>query len=1048
MISAALRLALIVGLLWWLARQFPGFEVWLARGLENFIQLFGLPQALGVLLGLTLFLTLARLMLLPFWIARVRLDAGRALLQHAFPRQPLRIQLRFRRSRFLLFVLCDLWLLIAAWKALAVLPAPPRVIELPGLGSGDWLDAALGQALVQVAVLLVFTGLHWLGERAAEASAGSVGFLRYQIDETPVRRFLVRYVLGVQMPVLMVFSAWAPHPMAPLLGLAATFGVGFVSLPAALLTRALERRRDRWLERVHRGDVAPPGPTPARELVARTVAFLQPGHIEVAALAAGTSLIPTVRFTPVQPAPEVASAPDDATRDPSSDLSPSDEFDISAEMPDELSEAEVYHPDTEPLARRYDEEPSTGSVAREALNRARALLAAGRLRAARAALRQAIAVGDDAERREAQALLKPAGGGFPWRFALTGVVLASAALLVVIGWQWLELPSTDETRALARSAHVHVRKSTADDGSARLSLLGNRYDYSLNTSLDNISEHFINAVIASEDHRFFEHSPDYMIAKFIQAGLFCVARKLNVFSSATGCAGNSTITQQLARNLFLSESRSIVRKLKELLWAIKMELGMDKREILALYLNRLYLGRGNFGVELGARDYFNKSASRLTRDEAAFLAAAIKRPGWNWRENRSGAIRRATLIVALMRRHGYAPEGARFPANFVPRFGKRPPYKPYLGHLWQWIRADVARALSPLPDGDYKVLTSLNAELEIYAERHLAKQVRALQRAGIAASQGAAVIMRPDGRVLAMVGGVGSDVKARGANRAKRTAGLLSRPPASSFKPFVYLSALESGLSPESRISAAPVSIRVPGDPNPYRPQNHDGKVYGDVTMREGLVRSINTAAVRLLHDELKFDRLFDTLKRLGLRTTDMPRQWGLALGSAGVPLVEMTTAYAVLANGGASVAAHGFTAITTETGRVVWRAPKPRGRRMFAGRHVQDLTSMLRDVVRLGTGRRAIQGLPAELRVAGKTGTGDNFVDAWFIGYTADIVIGVWVGNDRPRSMPGVYGGTAPARAFNDMLTDIVRHTSVLDETAGRPRITPHGDAVFARAH
>ena len=958
----------------------------------------GLNPAAALLFALIVILLVARLATLPLWLAPVPLDRRLGVLRHPFAARPLRIHLRFRATRFFMAVLLEIWLLVVAWKYLLSLDIAAPAIQLPGVGYGDWLDAVLAQAVVQVAVLLGLVALHWACMRAFAPKSGTLGFVRYHVDRLPIRRFLLLMVLGVILPCLSVFAAISSHPQAPLLGLASVVGLGIVSLLAVPLTLLWERRKDVWLRDALVGRAAPAENMSARELAIRCVAFLQPGELATLAAVAGPAVAP--------PSTE------------SVDVMPSTD----------VVEAELTFAD-QPELEVADFEPSVelaSSAASLALERGREYLDAGENRRARRALRDAVASGDPDERADAEQLLKAAGAGVPWRLVFSTSLLVFVGLLSVFAWQWLQLPSIGETRALARSAHVHVRKSGESDN-VRLSLLGNRYDYSLNTSLDNVSKHFINAVIASEDRRFRDHGPSYIVAKFIQAGLFCVARKLNVFSSATGCAGNSTISQQLARNLFLSEPRSITRKLKELLWAIKMELGFSKDEILKFYLNRLYLGRGNFGVELGARDYFAKSSSQLSLYEAVLLAAAIKRPGWNWNQDRKGALKRATLIVALMRRHGYAPEGAKFPSNFRPKMGNRRVTKPYLGHLWQWIQPDVAHALEDLPNGDYKVLTSLNAELEVYAEWHLEAEIKRLRRAGVNATQGAAVLMRPSGEVLAMVGGVGGNVRGRGFNRAKRTTGLLPRPPASAFKPFVYLAALEMGLTPQSRINARPVSIKVKGDPKPYQPQNYDGKVRDFISMREGLVKSVNTAAVRLLHDEVGFERLFSTLTRLGIQTDGIRKQWGLALGSQGVSLIEMASAYAVFANGGRSVQASGFNAITTADGRVVWRAPRARRSREFKQRHIQQLDSMLRDVVSNGTGQRAAYKIPASNVVAGKTGTGDSFVDAWFIGYTEELVIGVWIGNDRPRSMRGVFGGTAPARAFNAMLRDIINHTDVL---------------------
>ena len=597
---------------------------------------------------------------------------------------------------------------------------------------------------------------------------------------------------------------------------------------------------------------------------------------------------------------------------------------------------------------------------------------------------------------------------------------------------WSNLPDADETRLIARSAHIHVAKrtvpsnATAEPGMA-LELVGNRFDYSLNTSLENISPHFVNAVIASEDRHFrepvFAIRVAYMLAKFAKAAIDCYVLR-HVFTD-TPCRGNSTVPQQLARNLLLGEHRGPVRKVVELLWAIKMEHGLGDDEILEFYVNRVYLGNRNYGVEMGSRDYFGKSASQLTRAEAAYLAAAIKKPEWNRRGDRSGALERGRLILELMRREGYASAKDTLPLGFAPRRGQRRPTRPYLGHLWQWVRGEIEDPMRHLPDGRYKLWTTLNAEVEIYAERELERELRRWQRKGISAGQGAAVIMRPDGDVLAMVGGVGDGVAGRGTNRSKRTKGLMPRPPASAFKPFVYLAALEQGLTPESIISAEPVD--VPGADGSYRPRNHRDERYDKVSMREGLVHSINTAAVRLLL-RVGYERLFDTLARLGLKTESMRRELGLALGASGVPLVEMVGAYATFANGGQRVKPRGVLAIATQDGRIIrQRRTSQTNETAFAEDDIRALNDMMREVVLHGTGHEAAASSALRgMTIAGKTGTGDDFVDAWFIGYTADVVMGVWFGNDRPVEMTGLYGGTGPARAFNAVLARLVEYTDL----------------------
>jgi len=220
------------------------------------------------------------------------------------------------------------------------------------------------------------------------------------------------------------------------------------------------------------------------------------------------------------------------------------------------------------------------------------------------------------------------------------------------------------------------------------------------------------------------------------------------------------------------------------------------------------------------------------------------------------------------------------------------------------------------------------------------------------------------------------------------------------------------------------------GKIEPYQPENHDGKIYDDISLRQGLVYSINTAAVRLLYEHVGFEKLLDTVERLGIPPDTLEKKWGLALGQSGIPLIEMAGAYCVFANGGKKVTPYTVTAITSESGKTIWRRPEERPKRIFQRGHISSINSMLYDVIRLGTGKRAATGLSKETVIAGKTGTGDNFVDAWFIGYTSDLVIGVWIGNDRPVTMDGVYGGTGPAKIFNDILRKLTNYTGITTGT------------------
>lgn len=647
------------------------------------------------------------------------------------------------------------------------------------------------------------------------------------------------------------------------------------------------------------------------------------------------------------------------------------------------------------------------------------------------------------------------------RYTAACLALAIAVSAVSVIYIWFRLPDADQTRQIARSVHYHVEKTTIPaqgNGGAlvRLRLIGNRYDYSLNYSRENISEDFFNAVIASEDNKFDRPTAyrlPYIVFKFGEATLCYLAKSTGL--RRRDCAGNSTVPQQLARNLLSSEYRSIWRKIVEFVWALKMEFHLENDEILELYANRVYLGNRNYGVETASRHYFGKHAKDLSLGEAVLLAAAIKKPSrWNFFNDRSGAEGRARLILELMKQQGYAPAGASFGAGFRLRPAGVRPNKPYLGHLWMWIEPRARKVLRDRPDGKYKIVTALDAEAHVYARAELEREVRRWRDGGIPVAEGAVVVMRPDGRVLAMVGGAGDDPKSRGTNRAKRTEKLFPRPPASAFKPFLYLAALERGLKPNQLIDAGPVSIPIPGGKR-YEPANHDGAVYRrKVPMRDGLVKSINTAAVHLLRKQVGYKRLFDVLQRLGIQTRYLKAKWGIALGQSGVPLIEMMGAYGVLANGGRRATPYAMLAIMRESGDIVWQRETRARPPIFDPRHVSDLNAMLLDVVKHGTGRPAALGVseairarrergpgeaagcgpPSKVNVAGKTGTGDEFTDAWFMGYTADLVIGVWFGNDTPRTMPELYGAAGPARTFNGILSRLARFTAVTDPTCPLP--------------
>jgi penicillin-binding protein 1A len=975
LIRAVFRLFVIYALVWFVSLNWDAayrFAGWFVTPVLHSIAGVIGDNAITVFAAFCAAAMTACFVQLPLWICVVPVDRLRGPKAHPFSRAPLRKHLRFGVARFFIILVLQMLTMLILLRLL------PLLIDTNATSVPHWLsylsdlsdrDTWILYGLVHlVAIAIGWIVLYALSEASVLTRHSSYGFFRYHLENAPVSRMLVRVIAFGLFPAAAFAATSHAHPMHFFVVVAVVVAVLGIAFLAQIFTLILERRNEAWLRRLDENYNANDAVRLLRE---RTIRFLHP------------------RLNPVPP-------PDDLATLGSSDAAGNGQPDPEREV---VSTATVNARVDDSLEDPLQDEPGDELIAEPIAEPASAR--------------------DPIQWSKGWRVLS--WGYRIWMPAVAGVI---AIAVLAFAYQWMILPSADQTRVLAQSAHVHIRRGDGDGADIRL--LGTRYDFSLNTRLENISKHLVSAVIASEDHRFYEHGVLYKLSKFIQAGARCAWRAISVFSGSRGCRGNSTIGQQLARNLFLSEERSLIRKFKELVWSIKMEAILTKDEILQAYLNRIYLGRGNFGVEMAARSYFGKSASRLSVKEAAILAAAVKRPSWNWQQDKAGAIKRAQTILLVMRRHGFIKNQVRVEKNYAPVMGARPLRKPYLGHLWQWIKPRVEQSMADMPPGDYKLLTTLNAEVQVYARRRLTAAVKRLRAQGVKASQGAVVVMRPNGSVLAMVGGVGDGISGRGTNRAKRTDGLYARPPASSFKPLVYLAALEAGLKPDTVVNGGPVSIDVPGS-KPYSPVNHDGKTYGDMSLSYALVKSINTAAVHLLHDKIGFDKLFDVANRLGIDTEGFQRQWGLALGQAGVPVVNMAGAYAAFANGGYQVTPHAFIAVTNEDGKTVWRRGRPRNKRMFEREHVHQLNRMLEQAVSEGTGFRARRRLDKTARIAGKTGTGDSFVDAWFIGYTADVVIAVWIGNDTPTEMKNTYGGGAPAQVFNDIVRDLSRHTSLL---------------------
>jgi penicillin-binding protein 1A len=524
-------------------------------------------------------------------------------------------------------------------------------------------------------------------------------------------------------------------------------------------------------------------------------------------------------------------------------------------------------------------------------------------------------------------------------------------------------------------------------------------------SLDNISDSLEQAVIATEDRAFYRH-PGYSMRGLLRAAWGCLQglqeqlKKLNP-RQICELGGGSTITQQLAKMEFFSNEPSVLRKLKELLMAIKIEAQFDKAQIFAMYLNRVPLGRRIYGVEAAARTFFKKPARSLNLPEAAIIAGAMTEPSRNnFLNNREGSLREARRVLQDMLEAGFITE--RQQANALAALpnccqsGWKPWQKIYYADFWHWLRPQLASQLQGR-EGNFVVISTLNTELQIYAERALNRVIDEAE--GRRVGQGALVAMAPNGKVYAMVGGVRH--LQRGYNRAVQA----KRSPGSLVKPIIYLAALEKGWKPDSLLQDTSITCA-----EGWQVHNASQVYRGALTLREALLYSTNTAAVRL-SQTLGRETLNDTTRRLGLPTFFKDTCMSPLGANVALSLLELTSAYGVFASQGRAVTPYGIKGIREASGDYVyWHSADSRDR-VVKVKVAKQLHDLLTGVVSQGTGRHA---RIAGLAVAGKTGTSSDYNDAWFIGYMPKLVTGVWLGNDTyPAPMDQVNGSGLPAIIF-----------------------------------
>ena len=514
--------------------------------------------------------------------------------------------------------------------------------------------------------------------------------------------------------------------------------------------------------------------------------------------------------------------------------------------------------------------------------------------------------------------------------------------------------------------------------------------------LDEMPDHLIKAVLATEDRRFFTHFGIDVLGTIR-------ALSENVRAN-TVVQGGSSLSQQLAKNLFLSNERTLERKIKEAFLAMWLEANLSKQEILKLYLDRAYMGGGNFGVEAASEFYFGKSVKTVNLAEAALLAGLFKAPArYAPHINLPAARARANEVLTNMVQAGFLTEGQvigarRKPADVVDRAGAvgSPDY------FMDWAYEEVKK-LRLGGDRSLIVRATVDLGMQKTAEEAVETVMRE-QGDAYGVKQAALVSMDVHGAVRAMVGG-----RDYGESQFNRATDAL-RQPGSSFKVYVYAAAIMlKGYTPESVVRDAPICV------GNWCPRNYSGGFSGAMTLTTALVKSINTIPVRLANDVTRA-KVIEIGHAMGL-TTELPSSASLPLGAAEVTVLDQAAGYSVLANGGYSAKPYGFTQIMTSGGDIIYdhRKDAPKPHRVLDDTTVAAMNTMLAQVPEWGTGRRAkLDGI----RTAGKTGTTSAYRDAWFVGYTGNYTTAVWMGNDGYGSTRRLTGGILPAMVFNKFMT------------------------------
>ena len=557
------------------------------------------------------------------------------------------------------------------------------------------------------------------------------------------------------------------------------------------------------------------------------------------------------------------------------------------------------------------------------------------------------------------------------------VLLSSMA----VTWSLLNLPETESIQISRQPSITFLDK----DGRI-IASYGDIYGKSI--KYNNLPENLIKAVIVTEDKRFFNH---YGVdIKGVLRAIYVNLKQRRIVQ------GGSTITQQLAKNLFLTPERSFTRKLHELILSLWLELRFSKKQILSIYLNRVYLGSGTYGVQAASEKYFNKKVEDLNLYECAVIASLLKAPSrYNPIANKKLSQERASLVLENMAKSQMISKAKVKEAKYNnKRYSKFTTPPKSTRYFIDWLLPRVKSYIGEINE-DLIVRTTLDVKLQKIAEDSLNKVTENFP----SADQSALVSLDLDGGVISMIGG--RDYGDSQFNRVTQA----KRQPGSAFKLFVYLAGLENGFAPDDLVVDSKIDI------NGWSPKNYKDKYIGEVSVKDAFSNSINTIAVKISED-IGREKVIKMAKLMGI-TSPILNSPSLALGTSEVNLLELTAAYDVLANNGNGVFVHGIRSIENTEGKNLFTRKIQGPGKILNSYTVKTMTEMMEQTIINGTGKKAKINRPA----AGKTGTSQSLRDAWFVGFTSNIVVGVWFGNDDDSPMEKITGGTAPAILWGEFM-------------------------------